>query len=255
MPWWYKSLLLLQFAVIPYSGLLTLLNFRDCLWLPFFFDIDLCGPTLLGFWLMYNNLVKITSSSRLVFKSTWLWARWSERLILERSSYSEFVDKLLLPMLSSSKGKRDDFNFVSSRTIISWRWLREQSIQFCLWGERALVLPLFFPLTIKPLYVMLVEMGLYCDPRHLKVWRWLCLSDLQFRASYRDFLHAQRFSANFPAPLLGLWWFLNFLIWGLEIHWGNMFNVDQQDWTTDVPELKTFFFTALLQLHDQITRS
>ena len=111
-----KSLLLLESTVIPYNCLLTLLNFlfprRDFLWFPFFFDIDLCGPTLLGFLVgCRTTSIKITLSSRLVFKSIWLRAWWSKKLILKRLSYSEFVDKSSLPMLSSSKGKRDDFNF------------------------------------------------------------------------------------------------------------------------------------------------
>ena len=49
----FKPLLILESAVIPYSGLHTLLNFLfsrfDFLLFPFSFNIDLCGPTLLGF--------------------------------------------------------------------------------------------------------------------------------------------------------------------------------------------------------------
>ena len=175
--------------------------------------------------------------------------------MLEQSSYSGSVDQSSLPVLSFLKDKRDNFNFVYPRTVISWQWLRERSIRFCLQGKGALVLPLFLPLTIKPLYRMLVGMGLYCDPRHLKVWRRLCFLDLQFCTLYRDFLHARRFCANLPAMLLDLLWFLGFLIWGLEIHWGNIFNVDQLAWTTYVSIHVIFFFTALSQLHDQITRS
>ena len=55
----FKPLLLLGSADIPYSGLLKLLNFlfprRDFLWLPFFFDINLCAPTLLVFWLVVEQ--------------------------------------------------------------------------------------------------------------------------------------------------------------------------------------------------------
>ena len=55
----FKPLLLLWSADIPYSGLFTLLNFlfprRDFLWLPFFFNIELCGPTLLGFRLVVEQ--------------------------------------------------------------------------------------------------------------------------------------------------------------------------------------------------------
>ena len=133
--------------------------------------------------------------------------------------------------------------------------MRERRIQFCLQGERTLVLPLFLPLTIKPLYGMLLEMGLYYDSRHLKVWRRLCVPDLQFRTLYPDFLHVWRFCVNLPAPLFDWQWFLGFLIWGLVIHWGNIFNIDWQAWTTDVLKHVFFFFTALLQLHDQINRS
>ena len=158
-------------------------------------------------------------------------------------------------MLSLSKGKRGDFNFVISRTVLSWRWLIEWSILFCLQGEVVLELFPFLPLTIKPLYGMLIEMNLYCNPRHLKLWRRLCLPDLQFPTSYCDFLHVRRFCANLPAPLLDLRWFLCFLIRVLENHWGNTFNVDRQTWTIDVPKNVIFFFVALLQLYNQITRS
>ena len=120
-----KPLLLLGSVGIPYSGLLTLLIFlfprRDFRLLPFFFDINLCGPTLLSCLVgCRTTYVKITLSIRLVFKSTWLRAWWSRKLILEQLSYFEFVDKSPLSMLSSLKGKRDDFNFVFSRTVISW---------------------------------------------------------------------------------------------------------------------------------------
>ena len=113
-----------------------------------------------------------------------------------------------------------------------------------------------FPfLTIKLLYGMLVEMGLYCDLRHLKVWCLLCLPDLQFCTLYCDSLHAQRFCADLPAWLFDLRWFLGFLIWGLEFHWGNIFNVDRQTRTIDVPRCVILFFAVLLQLYDQITRT
>ena len=147
------------------------------------------------------------------------------------------------------------YQFVFSCAVISWQWLREQSIRFCLQGEGGLVLPLFLPLTFKPLYEMLVEIGLYRDLWHFKVWHWLCLPDLQFRTSYCDFLHARWFCANLPALLLDLRWYLGFLIRGLEIHWGKIFNVDWQTRTIDVSRCVTFIFTALLQLYGQITRS
>ena len=114
-----KPLLILGSAVIPYSGLHTLLNFlfprRDFLLLPFFFDIDLCGPALLGFSIgCRTTMVRITLSRRLVFESTWLRAWWSGKLILAQLSYFDFVDKSSLFLTSSSKGKRDDFNFIFS---------------------------------------------------------------------------------------------------------------------------------------------
>ena len=112
----FKPLLILGSVVIPHSGLHTFLNFlfprRDFLLLPFNFNIDLCGPTLLGFSVSHRTtLVKITSSSRLVFKSTWLRTCCSWKLILERLSDSDFVDKSPLSIISSSKGKRGDFIF------------------------------------------------------------------------------------------------------------------------------------------------
>ena len=78
----FKPLLIFGSAVIPYSDLPTLLNFlfprRDFLSLPFFFDINLFGPTLLGFLVgRRTTSVKITLSSRLEFESTWLRACWS----------------------------------------------------------------------------------------------------------------------------------------------------------------------------------
>ena len=120
----FKSLLPLESAVVSYSGLLVLLNFlfprRGFLLLPFFFNINLCGPTLLGFLVCCSTTsVKITLSNRSVFKSTWLGAWWSGKIILKRLSYSEFIDKSPLPMLSSFRGKRGSFNHVFSRTVMS----------------------------------------------------------------------------------------------------------------------------------------
>ena len=159
------------------------------------------------------------------------------------------------PCCVSRKAKGMISIFVFSRIIISWLWLMERSIRFRLQGEGVLVSPLFFPVTLKLLYGMLVEMGLYRGPRRLKVWRWLCLPDLQFSTSYCDFLHAQRFCANFPALLFDLRWFLDFLIWGSEIHWGIIFNVDWQTWTINVTKSVNSYFTSLLQFHNQIIRS
>ena len=93
----FKPLLLLGSANTPYSGLFTLLNFLfprcDFLWLPFFFDIDLCGPTLPGLLVgCRTTSFKITLSTRSVFKSIWLRSWWSENLILER----DYVLNLLI---------------------------------------------------------------------------------------------------------------------------------------------------------------
>ena len=65
----FKPLLILGSVVIPYSGLHTLLHFLfswcDFFVLPFFFNIDLCGPILLGFLVgRKTTSVKITTSSR-----------------------------------------------------------------------------------------------------------------------------------------------------------------------------------------------
>ena len=154
-----KPFLLLRSTGIPYIGLLTLLNFLfprcDFLLILFFFNIGLCGPTLLGFWVGHRTTsVKITLSSRSISESTWSRAWWSEKSVLEWLSYCESFDKSPLSMLCTSKGKRDDFNFVFSRTVIYWLWLKEQNIWFPLQGEGVLISLLFFPLTFKPLYGM-----------------------------------------------------------------------------------------------------
>ena len=117
------------------------------------------------------------------------------------------------------------------------------------------VLPLCLPLTIKSLYEMLVEKGLYRELWRVKVWRWLCFPDLQFHTLYCDFLHARRLCVNFPTQLLVLLWFLCFQIRGLEIYWGNTFNADWQTWITNVCKVVIFFFNTLLHFHDQIIRS
>ena len=109
--------------------------------------------------------------------------------------------------------------------------------------------------TLKPKYEMLVDVSLYLELRSLKVWRWLCLPSLQFRTLYCDFLHARRFYANLPAPLLALLWFLCFRMRGLDIQWGNIFNAVHQTWIIDVRKLVIFFFNTLLHFHDQTTRS
>ena len=74
--------LLLKSIDTPYNGFLTLLDFlfsrRDFFLFPFFFGIDLCGPTLLGFSVgRRTTFVKITLSSRSVLLSAWLRARWN----------------------------------------------------------------------------------------------------------------------------------------------------------------------------------
>ena len=106
----FKPFLLLGFAWTPFSGLLTLLNFlfprHNFLLLSFFFDIDLCGLTLLGFLVGRRmTSVKITSFSRSVFKSTWLRAWWSGKLIKEWLSYFEFVDNHRCPCWVCQKAK------------------------------------------------------------------------------------------------------------------------------------------------------
>ena len=72
-------------------------------------------------------------------------------------------------MSSSLKGKRDGFNFVDLRRVTSWQRLSARSIQFRLQGEGVLELLLFLPLTSKPLYEVLVKMGLYRELHCLKV--------------------------------------------------------------------------------------
>ena len=71
----FKPLLILQSAVVSYVGLHTLLNFLfswcDFLLLPFSFNINVCGPTLLCFSVgRRTTSVKTTLSNRLVVKST-----------------------------------------------------------------------------------------------------------------------------------------------------------------------------------------
>ena len=98
--------------------------------------------------------------------------------------------------------------------MYSWwvasRWrLIAQIIRFCLQGDGSLVLLLFLPLTLKPIYDMLVVIVLYHDLQFMKVCRWLCFPDLQLHSLYHDFLLARRFWKNFPAPLLGVCWVSN----------------------------------------------
>ena len=73
----FKLLLTLWSAFVRYVGLHTFLNFLffwcDFLLLPFFFNIDLFAPTLLGFFVgRRTTSVKTNSSNRSVVKSTWL---------------------------------------------------------------------------------------------------------------------------------------------------------------------------------------
>ena len=118
----FKLLSTLRFTVVQYVGLHTLLNFFfswcDFLLLPFFFNINLCGSTLLGFLVGHRTTsVKTTLSNRLVvwIESTWIGVNWSGRLIREWSLYSEFDDKWLLFISSSLKCNRDDLNLVNLR--------------------------------------------------------------------------------------------------------------------------------------------
>ena len=81
----FKLLLILRSIVVPSIGLHILLNFLfswcDFLLLPFFFNINLCGPTLLGFLVGRRTItIETTLSNRLVVESTCLGANWSGKL-------------------------------------------------------------------------------------------------------------------------------------------------------------------------------
>ena len=180
----FKLLLTLWSAFVPYVGLHTLLNFLfswcDFHCLSFFFNINLCGPTLLGFSVgRRTTSVKTTSSNRLVVGSTWLGVNWSRKLRIEWSLYVELTDKWLLFISNSLKCNRDGLNLVDRRIISSWQQMLARSIRVCLQGEGD-VYP-FLPLTFNPSYVMLDGFGLCRSLCCLKEWRWLCLPDLQFR--------------------------------------------------------------------------
>ena len=154
----------------------------DFLLLPFFFNINLSGSTLLGFLVgPRTTLVKTTSSNRLVVESTWLWVNWSGKLRTKWLLYSEFVNKWLLFISSLLKCNREDLNFVDLRIISSWQWMVAWSIQVRLQGEGD-VYP-FLPLTFNPSYTMLEGVGLCRGLCCLKEWRRLYLPDLRFCTS------------------------------------------------------------------------
>ena len=103
---------------------------HDFFLLPFF-SVSICAG------LHFLVLRLVVKRPRL--KSLCLADWYSNQLVLERGkmgkliqewlSYPESFDKWLLPMLSLSKGKKNDFNFVDPRTVISWQRLRAQSIR------------------------------------------------------------------------------------------------------------------------------
>ena len=89
-------------------------------------------------------------------------------------------------------------------------------------------------LTFKPTYGMLGNIDLCCNLQCMKVccrfFSWFTI----ICSLNCDFLHAQRFWNDLLKPLLALLWFLCFRIWGLEIHWGNVFNAVLQTRFTDI---------------------
>ena len=128
--------------IVVYSHSLVCCFFRiDFFLLLGFFNINLCGPTLLGFVVgCRTNSVKTTSSNRLVVESTWLRSNWSGKLIPEWSSYSEFVYKWLLSISSWLKYNRDNLNLLDLWIIAFWRQIIVQSIWFRQQGEGVLFL-------------------------------------------------------------------------------------------------------------------
>ena len=78
----FTILLTLQSTVVPYVGLHTLLNFLfflcDLILLSFSFNVNLCGPTILGSSIgCRTTSVKTTLSNRLIVGSTWSGVNWS----------------------------------------------------------------------------------------------------------------------------------------------------------------------------------
>ena len=161
----------------------------------------------------------------------------------------------MLYRFGSSKGRKGGFIFVDPRRVASWQRLIAQIVWFCLWGKGISVLPLFLPLTFKPVYGMLVDVVLCYNLQCLKVCCQLCCPNLQLRTMNCDALHAQRFWENLPAPLLAFLWFFYFQIQGLEIKWGNILNAVPQTRFTDIHKLIILFFDILPHFHDQITRN
>ena len=137
-----------------------LFSWCDFLLLPILFNIDLCGPTFLGFSVgCITTLVKTTLSNRLVVDSTWLGVNWSKKLRTEWSLYFEIVDKWLLFISNSLKFKRDNLNLVDWWIISYWQQILAPSIQVCLRGEGD-VYPLL-PLTIY-IYIYIYIFSFLC---------------------------------------------------------------------------------------------
>ena len=176
----------LWFAIVPYFDLHTLLNFLfsycDFHCLSFFFNIDLCGPTLLGFSVgRRTTLVKTTSSNRSVVWSIWLGVDWSRKLRIEWSLCIELIDKWLLFISNLLERNWDGLNLVDRQIILSWQLMLARSIRVCLQGEGDVYY--FFSLTVSPSYVLLDGQGLCRRLCCLKEWHLLCWPDLQFRRS------------------------------------------------------------------------
>ena len=136
----FTILLTLWSTVVSYVGLRTLLNFLfswcDFHCLSFLFNIDLRGPTLLGFSVgRRTTSLKTTLSNRSVVESTWLGVNWSGKLRTEWSLYVELVDKWLLFMPNWLKCNRDGLNLIDRRIILSWQEMLAWSIRVCLQGE------------------------------------------------------------------------------------------------------------------------
>ena len=127
--------------------------------LSFFFNINLCGPTLLGFLVGHRTtLVKTTLSNRLVVGSTWLGVNWSRNLRIEWSLCVELTDKWLLFISNLLECNQDGLNLVDQQIISSWQLMLAWNIRVCS-QEEGEVHP-FLILSVNLSYKLLNTQGL-----------------------------------------------------------------------------------------------
>ena len=115
-------------------------------------------------------------------------------------------------MLNSSKGKKDNFNFVFLRTINILTMIKRTEYLILFTRRRSLGIIALLCFNHQTIIRYVGRNGFELGYTILESVLSVVSSRFTVFTLYCDFLHTRRFCANLPAPLLDLPLFLGFLI-------------------------------------------